>query len=213
MELANSKRVLRSASYVTTELNEEEQRREEKRPGRALEKLNFIAQLDLTTADLRVLEEAAPPGSQLRKDLQRIVEISRGLTPHRPDPAAFMKLAQIAAAVSAASLTDIGKKVQSSMLPEKQQKLLTEVYEHSFRTAPVGRLHLERLEMYPAGMERGELMFTIPMAPRETITVSHKEWSTRADEYDSDPPPLKWSDLRYVFDIKEDCNGKEALQA
>src|SRR6266576_4148601 len=29
----------------------------------------------------------------------------------------------------------------------------------------------------------------------------------------SDPPPLKWSDLRYVFDIQEDCNGKEALQA
>jgi hypothetical protein len=28
----------------------------------------------------------------------------------------------------------------------------------------------------------------------------------------SDPPPLKWSDLRYVFDIKEDCNGKEAIQ-
>jgi len=30
---------------------------------------------------------------------------------------------------------------------------------------------------------------------------------------DADPPPLKWSDLRYVFDIKEDCNGKEAIQA
>jgi hypothetical protein len=29
----------------------------------------------------------------------------------------------------------------------------------------------------------------------------------------SDPPPLKWSDLRYVFDIQEDCNGKEAIQA
>ena len=28
-----------------------------------------------------------------------------------------------------------------------------------------------------------------------------------------DPPPLEWSDLRYVFDIKEDCNGKEAIQA
>ena len=28
-----------------------------------------------------------------------------------------------------------------------------------------------------------------------------------------DPPPTKWSDLRYVSDIKEDCNGKEALQA
>jgi hypothetical protein len=31
--------------------------------------------------------------------------------------------------------------------------------------------------------------------------------------YWTDPPPLKWSDLRYVFDIKEDCNGKEAIQA
>src|SRR6516225_8940333 len=27
-----------------------------------------------------------------------------------------------------------------------------------------------------------------------------------------DRPPLKWSDLRYVFDIQEDCNGKEAIQ-
>src|SRR5262249_43972658 len=31
--------------------------------------------------------------------------------------------------------------------------------------------------------------------------------------HQSDPPPLKWSDLRYVFDIQEDCNGKEAIQA
>jgi hypothetical protein len=29
----------------------------------------------------------------------------------------------------------------------------------------------------------------------------------------NDPPPLKWSDLRYVFGIKEDYNGKEAIQA
>ena len=34
-----------------------------------------------------------------------------------------------------------------------------------------------------------------------------------AFEMARDPPPLKWSDLRYVFDIKEDCNGKEAIQA
>jgi hypothetical protein len=25
----------------------------------------------------------------------------------------------------------------------------------------------------------------------------------------NDPPPQKWSDLSYVFDIQEDCNGKE----
>src|SRR5262245_43625004 len=39
---------------------------------------------------------------------------------------------------------------------------------------------------------------------RLAIAISHR---------DHDPPPLKWSDLRYVFDIKEDCNDKEAIQA
>ena len=29
----------------------------------------------------------------------------------------------------------------------------------------------------------------------------------------SDPPPLKWSDLSYVFDSQEGHNGKEALQS
>ena len=29
----------------------------------------------------------------------------------------------------------------------------------------------------------------------------------------TDPPPMKWSDLRYVSDIKEDSNAKEAIQA
>jgi hypothetical protein len=33
------------------------------------------------------------------------------------------------------------------------------------------------------------------------------------EEWPVDPPPLKWSDLRYVLAIKEDCNGKEAIQA
>ena len=28
----------------------------------------------------------------------------------------------------------------------------------------------------------------------------------------TDPPPLKWSDLRYVFDSQEGHDGKEALQ-
>jgi len=29
----------------------------------------------------------------------------------------------------------------------------------------------------------------------------------------TDPPPLKWSDLSYVFDSQEGHNGKEALQS
>src|SRR5207302_11473190 len=44
----------------------------------------------------------------------------------------------------------------------------------------------------------------------EAVVAFIMSWS---GSIPSDPPPLKWSDLRYVFDIKEDCNGKEALQA
>jgi hypothetical protein len=29
----------------------------------------------------------------------------------------------------------------------------------------------------------------------------------------TDPPPLKWPDLRYAFDIKEGCNAEEEIQA
>lgn len=48
---------------------------------------------------------------------------------------------------------------------------------------PVGNLHLERIEMYPAGIERGELVHSIPMAPGETVNVSHKEWSITEKEF------------------------------
>jgi len=44
-------------------------------------------------------------------------------------------------------------------------------------------------------------------------TVRHLAASLGKFRHDLDPPPLKWSDLRYVFDIQEDCNGKEAIQA
>src|SRR5262249_27834871 len=40
-----------------------------------------------------------------------------------------------------------------------------------------------------------------------------RTWIDTGNVSGSDPPPLKWSDLRYVFDIQEDCNGKEAIQA
>jgi hypothetical protein len=50
-------------------------------------------------------------------------------------------------------------------------------FETRMTVEPVGNLHLERIEMYPAGVERGELAHSIPLAPGETVNVSHKEWS------------------------------------
>lgn len=48
--------------------------------------------------------------------------------------------------------------------------------------SPVGMLHLERIEMSPAGVERGELLSTIPLAPGETTAVEQKEWTVTDEE-------------------------------
>lgn len=51
------------------------------------------------------------------------------------------------------------------------------LFDESMRVQPVGSLHLERIEMYPAGVERGELIYSLPLTPGETVNVSHKEWA------------------------------------
>jgi hypothetical protein len=55
----------------------------------------------------------------------------------------------------------------------------------------------------------------VPSSPavRKTAVIRLNSVSYAASASGFDPPPLRWSDLRYVFDIKEDCKGKEAIQA
>src|SRR5207248_4173377 len=49
---------------------------------------------------------------------------------------------------------------------------------------PVGRLFLERIEMTPVGMERGELVHSVPLTPQEEVNISHREWSQQSNEFD-----------------------------
>ena len=48
---------------------------------------------------------------------------------------------------------------------------------------PLGMLNLERIEMVPTGIQRGELVATIPLAPGEETAVTHKEWSVTSKEF------------------------------
>jgi len=50
---------------------------------------------------------------------------------------------------------------------------------------PIGYMNLERLEMVPAGIVRGELIATIPLAPLEETSVVQKEWSVTSKEFTS----------------------------
>jgi hypothetical protein len=48
---------------------------------------------------------------------------------------------------------------------------------------PLGWLHLERLQFTPLGYERGDLVYSLPMLPGETVRLSHREWSRTETEY------------------------------
>jgi hypothetical protein len=54
-----------------------------------------------------------------------------------------------------------------------------------FRVEPVGRLHLERIEMTPVGIEHGELVHSVPLTPQETVNITHREWSTTTQTFEN----------------------------
>jgi hypothetical protein len=56
---------------------------------------------------------------------------------------------------------------------------------NAVQISPIGMLHLERIEMAPAGIERGELVGTIALAPKEQTNVVQKEWSVTSEEFSS----------------------------
>lgn len=61
----------------------------------------------------------------------------------------------------------------------------TKTFQANATAVRVGMLNLERLEMTPAGLERGELVATICLAPMEQTSVIQKEWSVTNKEFTS----------------------------
>ena len=60
--------------------------------------------------------------------------------------------------------------------------MIGDVVERSPRE-PVGYLHLERMRFTPVGYRQGELVYSVPLVPGETIRVSHREWSKTTTEF------------------------------
>jgi LysM repeat protein len=67
-------------------------------------------------------------------------------------------------------------------LNRKKEQALQALLE-TMKVEPVGYLHLERLQFTPIGYERGELVYTLPLLPGETIRLSYREWSRTESEY------------------------------
>ena len=61
---------------------------------------------------------------------------------------------------------------------------VTDLFRQRMAVEPIGRLYLERVEMSPSGVERGELLYSVPLAPKETVNITHVEWATRSEEFE-----------------------------
>jgi Type II secretion system (T2SS), protein G len=183
VELTNSKRLLYTANYVSTLLKPDEQHKMESHAGGGFKKANFLRSLRLQARDLGPLKEAVllNPG-QNTAELNDLLSILQKLTTV-DRPMSTMELAGSLAKTSYEALLNIAKSA-ATLKNNTELGLLIELFNRQRRISPIGRIHLERVEMYPAGVQKGELVFTVPMAPGETVTVSHKEWSTSTREFE-----------------------------
>ncbi len=110
--------------------------------------------------------------------------------PGQPDPA--VPSAPAAAAARAGSPVQPGHvDALDVALSPAQMHLVntanaaTTAFEQGVAASPIGMLNLERIEMTPAGIERGELIATIPLAPGEQTSVTQTEWTVTSQEFTS----------------------------
>jgi hypothetical protein len=62
---------------------------------------------------------------------------------------------------------------------------LVSAFKYQSQIQPVGQLHLERLEMVPVGIEHGELVHSVPLTPKETVNITHREWSVTTQTFEN----------------------------
>jgi len=86
-----------------------------------------------------------------------------------------------APATPAELLTQVRKLLQDSAATDS----LIDSFVLSFSFEPVGRIHLERMEMTPVGVEHGELVYSVPLTPKETVNITHREWSNTTSTFEN----------------------------
>jgi hypothetical protein len=115
-----------------------------------------------------------------------LIAFGNGLVAHRQE--VIRRLQQPATAVPVASNAEsppaVGAKtVGSALFYLNMASVAVKGHATNSAVSPVGMLNLERLEMTPAGVERGGLLATIPLAPKEQTFVAQKEWSVTSQEF------------------------------
>lgn len=98
----------------------------------------------------------------------------------------LLTLTQKYAPTSVANTADPVSGVTSALSAVARLKLLAGLFDEWLTQRPLqplGLLYLERLDMTPGAVERGELSYSLPLAPNEKVTLAHREWSVREEQF------------------------------
>jgi hypothetical protein len=213
--LANSTTKIPKATHVPLKVPQDEKSKAVlARSGGAIRKSGFIRSLNLQPGEVDAVSAAlTPTGANLpvKNPLIALVKSFEGspVPSLLPDASEFASIPDVDLIAFGNALVGIRQKALAAAQQPEMARLApgtvnsinaavalnmvntAVVRTNGFATAsssatsPIGMLNMERIEMTPAGIERGGLIATIPLAPKERTIVVQQEWSVITQDFTS----------------------------
>jgi len=166
--------------------------------GWALAKFRFVAGLGLQSGEVdAAVRTLGSTGHLIAEDILEILRSFEGspIPSQLPSPSVFHSVPTDAlksvggalVTVRTLALAQHVERPESALAVHQVQaaRIALSNFETTIAATPIGMLNLERIVMTPVGVQRGELLATIPLAPLEQTAVVHKEWSVTSREFTS----------------------------
>lgn len=166
-----------------------------------VESFSYVNNLGTTAAELTEMVQQPGLAKKDKDDLTKAINSIKPLLDASSHTEA-LKLSKGLSAVSNETLLKVGKQLTKLRISKEavttpaenlrpalsagETSELTDNFESRVTKQNYGWLHLERLDMRPTmTIEEGELVYSLPLAPSEKVTLFHKEWSSQSKEMET----------------------------
>jgi hypothetical protein len=196
------------ATYVPLQVPQDQKSKDAVASAGAVRKFGFVSSLNLQSGEVDSVSSAlsvALPNNQTQSPLYTLLKSFEGqpLPSQQPSPSSFVGIPDADLLSFGNALTALRQQTATRLQTVSGENattaannivalnqantaaVSTSAFTNGAATSPIGMLNLESLEMTPAGIERGGLIATIPLAPKERTIVVQQEWSVISQEFTS----------------------------
>jgi len=118
-----------------------------------------------------------------RNEIQKELNISKTKTKSYLEKTRFFTLPKFTEPIASNESTHLLSFVSAMRHVNANKRKFLKTITELVKEEPVGYLHLERLDFVPVGFVRGDLIYSLPLLPNETVKLTHREWSKTETEY------------------------------